>query len=82
MTTAAAPALFSDEEYAARLARVRAGMAQRDTELLLLVGQENEFYLTGYQSTERGHPALILAVPAAGPLFLTMRSFNAPLARL
>ncbi|MBM3542350.1 MAG: aminopeptidase P family protein [Alphaproteobacteria bacterium] len=56
---------FASEEYAARLARVRAEMARRGLDLLLVTVPENNFYLTGFE-TGTVYVTLALALPREG----------------
>jgi Xaa-Pro dipeptidase len=67
--------LFTREEYDARLAAVRRGMAERDVELCLLSSPENIFYLTGLDHWGYFAPHLLL-VPAEGGLVLVTRAME------
>ncbi|MDA1280680.1 MAG: aminopeptidase P family N-terminal domain-containing protein, partial [Chloroflexi bacterium] len=42
--------LFSSEEYANRLGGLRARMASRELDVLLVYKPENIYYITGYQT--------------------------------
>lgn len=61
---------FAESEYAARLDKVRAGMAARGLDAAIFTGPENIFYLTG-QQTPGYYTFQCLIVPMQGePLFL------------
>jgi Xaa-Pro dipeptidase len=66
---------FTAAEYAARLAAVRAAMAQAGTDLLLLSAPENVFYLTGLDHWGYFAPH-ILIVPPEGELVLVTRAME------
>lgn len=66
---------FSTCELAARLDRVRAEMAERDLDLLILFSPENVFYLTGLEHWGYFAPHL-LAVPAVGEVTLITRAME------
>lgn len=66
---------FSDDELGARLTRVRAEMAARDLDLLLLTAPENVFYLTGLDHWGYFAPHL-LAVPVEGEMTLITRAME------
>jgi Xaa-Pro dipeptidase len=68
-------ALFSREEYDARLAAVRRAMAARDVAFLLVSAPENIFYLTGLDHWGYFAPH-VLVVPADGDLVLTARAME------
>lgn len=70
---------FSDAEYAARLAAVRAEMARRDIDTLMLAGPENICYVSGYQ-TFGYHNYQLLVIPAEGMPFLILRFLESMLA--
>ncbi len=42
--------IFTLDEYAARLQRVRSAMSERDLDALMVMGPEDIFYLTGFRS--------------------------------
>lgn len=64
---------FSMEEYRARVAAVRAEMAKRGVDLLLVYTPENMLYLTGYQTAGYfGYQCLALPVEGE-PAILTRR---------
>ncbi len=64
---------FTLDEYTARLARVRAAMADADLDLLLVTGPENIYWLTGYRTTGY-YVYQLLVVPAEGDaVFVTSR---------
>ncbi len=42
---------FEAAEFAARVARVRAGMAERGIDLLLVASPDSIYFLTGYRTT-------------------------------
>ncbi|WP_433618550.1 M24 family metallopeptidase [Dactylosporangium sp. CA-139114] len=64
---------FTDEEYGARLAAVRADMAERGMDALLVTGPENITYLTGY-TTPGYHIFQCLIVPAEGDVRFVVRN--------
>lgn len=72
---------FPEEEYDARLARVRARMAEQGIELLLVHSAVDLCYLTGYQTLWPDAYAC-LAVPAAGELFMQVGAIEASCAVL
>ena len=72
---------FPQEEFDARLTALRARMAEKDFELLLVSGAENIFYLSG-QQTPGYYTFQCLAIPANGSPFLVIRGLEAPNARL
>ena len=68
---------FPVEEYEARLAAVRDGMSERDTEVLLVQHPPNVLYMTGYQTfspnfgeclvvPQEGDPTLLVPSPELG----------------
>jgi ectoine hydrolase len=63
-------------EYADRLARVRAAMASRSFEALVVTDPANLYYLTGYNAWSFYTPQC-LVVPAAGELRLFARAMDA-----
>ncbi len=66
---------FTDEELAGRLARVRAEMATRDLDMVLVSTPENIFYLTGLDHW--GYFAThLLIVPAEGHMTLVTRAME------
>jgi|SRR5579863_3432175 len=68
--------IFSDDEYAARLAAVRRRMAAADLAVLLVSTPENIFYLCGLDHWGYFAPH-ILIVPATGELTLVTRKMEA-----
>lgn len=72
---AAAPPYFTAEEFAARLAAVRRGMATRGLDLLLLSAPENIFYLTGLDHWGYFAPH-VLVVPIEGEMALVTRAME------
>ena len=70
------PALFSDEEYAARLRAVRERMAEQGLGALVVTDPANMFYLTGYDAWSFYTPQLLF-VPAEGGLLLFLREMDA-----
>lgn len=66
---------FTDTELATRLERVRAEMAARELDLLLLTSPESVFYLTGLDHWGYFAPHL-LAVPAHGEMILITRAME------
>ncbi|MFC2967535.1 M24 family metallopeptidase [Acidimangrovimonas pyrenivorans] len=67
---------FSDAELDRRLAAVRAAMARRRLDMLLLSSPENIFYLTGLDHWGYFAPHLLI-VPAAGEMTLITRAMEA-----
>ena len=64
---------FTVAEYKARLKAVRAGMAAKGIDILLVTGPENIFYLSGYRTTGY-YVYQALAVPASGdPQFVVRK---------
>jgi Xaa-Pro dipeptidase len=76
-----AESVFHEAEYAGRIDRVRAAMAERELDLALLSGPENIFYLTG-QQTPGYYTFQCLCVPREGEPFLVIRGLEAMNARL
>ena len=66
---------FAPDEYAARLATVRAGMAGRSLDGLMLFGPHNVFYLSGMDS-ENLFDFQCLIVPADGEPLLVILDFE------
>src|SRR4051812_24046886 len=66
---------FDADEYAARLATVRTGMAERDLDALLLVDPRNVFYLSGVESQGAGHLQCLIVRPDQ-PLSLMTWNFE------
>lgn len=66
------PLPFPRQEYAARLKRVRAEMARRDIELLIVNDVANQHYLTGYDGWSFYTPQLVavLAEDDAEPVWI------------
>ena len=63
---------FSIEEYAERVAKVRAGLHERDLDALLVYWPENVYYLTGYDTL--GYFSYqVLVVPQEGEPFFVVR---------
>jgi Xaa-Pro dipeptidase len=69
------PPYFTPEEFEARLAAVRRGMATRGLDLLLLSAPENIFYLTGLDHWGYFAPH-ILIVPIEGEMALVTRAME------
>jgi len=66
---------FTQDEYNQRVAAVRAGMAARGLDLLVVTVPENVTYLTGYETI--GYASFqTLAVPLAGDLLLIVREME------
>ena len=64
---------FAVSEFKARLKAVRAGMAAKKIDILLVTGPENIYYLTGYRTTGY-YVYQALAVPASGdPQFVVRK---------
>ena len=76
-----AESVFPQEEYARRIERLRARMAEKGFDLVLLTGPENIFYLTG-QQTPGYYTFQSLCLPAAGEPFHVLRALEAANARL
>jgi len=68
--------LFSQEEYDARLAGVRARMRRQGLSALLVTDPANMYYLTGYNAWSFYTPQLVF-VPAEGPMLLFTREMDA-----
>lgn len=66
---------FPREEYENRLAALRALMAERGIDLLLVTGPENIFYLCG-QQTPGYYTFQCLSVPVEGAPFHTLRNLE------
>ena len=71
--------VFSEAEYRERLARVRRQMEQAEVEVLLILGPENVFYLTGHQTFGyQSYQCCVLSLYADPVLVLRfLESFNA-----
>jgi ectoine hydrolase len=67
---------FTDAEYAARLRRVQAVLAERSLAALVVADPANLYYLTGYNAWSFYTPQC-LVVPAAGPPHLFARAMDA-----
>jgi len=66
---------FTQDEYDQRVMAVRAGMAARGLDLLVVTVPENVTYLTGYETI--GYASFqTLAVPLAGDLLLIVREME------
>ena len=66
---------FTQDEYDQRVAAVRAGMAARGLDLLVVTVPENVTYLTGYETI--GYASFqTLAIPLAGDLLLIVREME------
>lgn len=63
---------FSREEYGERVAKVRAELARRDLDALLVYWPENIYYLTGYDTLGYFNYQ-VLVLPRAGDPFLVVR---------
>ncbi|MEO3777596.1 Xaa-Pro peptidase family protein [Micromonospora sp. B11E3] len=64
---------FTDDEYASRLAAVRADLAARNMDALLVTGPENITYLTGY-TTPGYHIFQCVILPAEGDITFVVRN--------
>ena len=62
---------FTEEEYRARLDRVRAGMAQLGVDALLIHSPENTFYLSGLRSLGYSVYQTLLVLPTDPLVFVT-----------
>ena len=67
---------FTDTEFAARLTRVQAVMAERSLAALVVADPANLYYLTGYNAWSFYTPQC-LVVPAAGVPHLFARAMDA-----
>jgi Xaa-Pro dipeptidase len=63
---------FTDAEYVERVTRLRARMAERDIELLLVTAPESQYYVTGFR-TGSMHGFLVLALPLEGEALWVVR---------
>lgn len=70
------PALFSLDEYAQRLAKVRESMLFQGLEALIVTDPANIYYLTGYDAWSFYTPQLLFIGPDGDPL-LFMRDMDA-----
>jgi len=64
---------FEANEYEARQATLRARLEQRGLDAMLLSGPENQFYVTGYETTGFHSFPQTLVVPRSGPPLLVTR---------
>src|SRR4051812_6262407 len=64
---------FDAAEYEARQAVLRARMEARDLDAVLLSGPENQYYLTGYETTGFHSFPQTLIMPRSGPPLLVTR---------
>ncbi|MYM18557.1 M24 family metallopeptidase [Brevibacterium sp. 5221] len=69
-------ALFSDQEYASRLAKVRERMRFQGLQALIVTDPANIFYLTGYDAWSFYTPQMLFVGPDGDPL-LFMREMDA-----
>lgn len=72
---------FSEETYAARLKATRAAMSREGLDVLVVVHNANQAYLTGYDSHMSPSYALTV-VPAEGPMILHCAELETPPALL
>jgi len=70
---------FPRTEFEARLSAIRAEMAKRGVEVLMLAGPENIYYASGYQ-TFGFHNYQLLGIPLEGRPFLILRYLESILA--
>lgn len=70
------PITFTDAEYSARLASVRARMAAQNLTALIVTDPSNLYYLTGYNALSFYTPQM-LYVPLEGDLFFFAREMDA-----
>lgn len=70
---------FDESEFAQRLARVQAGMAEHELDALLVTDPSNVYYLTGYQTF--GNAQQFLVVPRADAPVFVLRELESPLVR-
>ncbi len=65
---------FDASEYEARQAKLRAHLEQRRLDAMLLSGPENQFYVTGYETTGfHSFPQTLIVPRASPPLLVTRR---------
>jgi Xaa-Pro dipeptidase len=67
---------FDAAEYEQRQAALRAQMEERDLDAVLLSGPENQYYLTGYETSGFHSFPQILIVPRSGPPLLVTRQLE------
>ena len=67
---------FEAAEYERRQAALRACMEERDLDAVLLSGPENQYYLTGYETTGFHSFPQTLIVPRSGPPLLVTRQLE------
>ena len=67
---------FDAAEYEQRQAALRAQMEERDLAAVLLSGPENQYYLTGYETSGFHSFPQILIVPRSGPPLLVTRQLE------
>jgi Xaa-Pro dipeptidase len=67
---------FDAAEYEQRQAALRARMEERDLDAVLLSGPENQYYLTGYETTGFHSFPQTLIVPRSGPPLLVTRQLE------
>ena len=68
--------LFTDAEFAARIGRVQAVMAERALAALVVVDPANLFYLTGYNAWSFYTPQMLF-VPIDGEMVFYAREMDA-----
>lgn len=71
-----APVLFTEEEYAARLAAARVRMQEQGLSALIVTDPANIYYLTGYNAWSFYTPQMVF-VPAEGDMILFTREMDA-----
>ena len=67
---------FDAAEYEGRQAALRAQMEERDLDAVLVSGPENQYYLTGYETTGFHSFPQTLIVPRSGPPLLVTRQLE------
>ena len=67
---------FDAAEYEQRQAALRAQMEERDVDAVLLSGPENQYYVTGYETTGFHSFPQILIMPRSGPPLLVTRQLE------
>jgi Xaa-Pro aminopeptidase len=67
---------FDTAEYDQRQAALRAQMEERDLDAVLLSGPENQYYLTGYETTGFHSFPQTLIFPRSGPPLLVTRQLE------
>src|SRR3974377_799839 len=70
--------LFERSEYLARIARVKAAMAERGIDLLLVASPANQFWLTGYDGWSFYTPQMVaVSLPQEEPIWIGRKRVSA-----